>query len=107
MNRAACVLFLLLGFAFPSRPRSPAGLSATYPVVTSYEVRPGVLMIPRYTADGQVCEMSFARQHTTRSGVYLDSVISDKLAIDISDELVPPAARGHELHDAPDRLEQL
>ena len=29
-------------------------------------------------------------------------LISDKLANDISDELVPLAARGHELHDAPD-----
>jgi hypothetical protein len=102
MNRAACVLFLLLGFAFSSGPQSAGDLSAMYPVVTSYEVRPGILMIPRYTADGQVCEMSFARQHTTRSGVYLDSLISDKLANDIYDELVPPAVRGHELHDAPD-----
>jgi hypothetical protein len=70
-------------------------------VVTSYELRPGILMIPRYTDDGQVCEMSFARQHTTRSGLYLDSRISNKLANDIANELVPPAARGEELHGPP------
>lgn len=101
MNRAVFVLFLVLGFAFSSRPQSAAGLSATYPVVISYEVRPGILMIPRYTADGQVCEMSFARQHMTRSGVCLDSRISDKLANDIVNELAPPAARGEELHEPP------
>jgi hypothetical protein len=100
MNRAAFVLFLLLAFAFSSRPQSAAGLSVTYPVVTSYEVRPGILMTARYTDDGEVCEMSFARQHNTRSGLYLGSVMSDKLTNDIVNELAPPSARGKELRDA-------
>jgi hypothetical protein len=101
MNKALLSLSLGLVLALALRSQSVADLNAKYPVVTSYEVRPGILMIPRYTDDGQVCEMSFARQHTTRSGLYLDSRISNKLANDIANELAPPATRGDELHGPP------
>jgi hypothetical protein len=94
MNKALLFHSLGLVLALALRSQSVADLNAKYLVVTSYEVRPGILMFPRYTDDGQVCEMSVARQDTTRSGLYLDSRISNKLANDIANELVPPAARG-------------
>jgi len=93
-NKTALVLILLLGFAAPSRSQSDADLSSEYSVVKSFEVRPGILMTPKYTADGQVWEMSFERQHAPKSGAQLDSIISDKSANDIVDQLVPPSVRG-------------
>jgi hypothetical protein len=96
MNKSALVLLLVFGFATPSRSQSTAELSAKYPVVTSFEIRPGILMTPKYTDEGKICRMSFERQHATRSGNYLGSAISDKLAKDIVDQLVPPSVRGKE-----------
>ena len=94
MTKPAFLLLLALAFAAPSRSQTAADLSSKYPVVTSYEVRPGILMTPKYTSDGQVCQMSFERRHATNSGLDLDSYISVKLVREIVDELAPPSVRG-------------
>jgi hypothetical protein len=41
--------------------------------------------------------MSFEREHVTRSGIDLNSAISEGLARDIVDQLAPPLVRGTEL----------
>jgi hypothetical protein len=94
MFRTACVVFCLFFLAVSAGPQSPSEFAAKYPVVTSYEVRPGILMTPKYTDGGQVCEISFERQRATRSGNFLDSKMSDKLMESIEAELAPPAERG-------------
>ena len=94
MNKALLFLSLGLVLALALRSQSVADLNAKYPVVTSYEVRPGILMTPKYSADGQVCQMSIERQRGTRSGVMLDSFMSDKLVKEILDELAPRSERG-------------
>jgi hypothetical protein len=93
------LLILVFGLAFPSFAQSATELSAKYPVVTSYEVRPGILMTARFTAEGQACKMSFAIQHNQKHRLYLDSLMSEKMATDIADELVPPSVRGKELNE--------
>jgi hypothetical protein len=77
-----------------SQSQSSTELSTKYPVITSYEVRPGILMTPKYSADGQVCQMSIERQRATRSGVMMDSFMSAELVKTIVDELVPHSERG-------------
>jgi hypothetical protein len=94
MNRALLLLSLGLVLALTLRSQSLAELNAKYPVVTSYEVRPGILMTPKYSTDGQVCQMSIERQRGTRSGVMFDSFMSDKLVKEIVDELAPRSERG-------------
>ena len=94
MNKASLVLSLGLVLALALKSQSVADLNAKYPVVTSYEVRPGILMTPKYSADGQVCQMSIERQRGTRSGVMLYSFMSDKLVKEIVDELAPRSERG-------------
>jgi hypothetical protein len=94
VNKTLLILSLGLAFALACRLQTVDDLSAKYPVVTSYEVRPGILMTPRYTADGQVCQMSIERQRATRSGVMLDSFMSDRLVEEIVDELAPLSERG-------------
>jgi hypothetical protein len=94
MNKTLVVISLGLALALVRGPQTFTDLSAKYPVVTSYEVRPGVLMAPRCTADGQVCQMSIDRQRGTRSGVMLDSFMSDELVEKIVDELAPRSDRG-------------
>lgn len=94
MNKALSILIVFFA-ALLSHPQSASNLGNRYPTVTSYEVRPGILMTPRYTADSQVCQMSIERQRATRSGVMLDSFMSDKLVKEIADELAPRAERGN------------
>jgi hypothetical protein len=85
-----------------SQSQSSTELSTKYPVITSYEVRPGILMTPEYSADGQVCRMSIERQRATRSGIMMDSFMSAKLVKTIVDELVPQSERGPALGGSED-----
>jgi hypothetical protein len=61
-----------------------------YRAVESYEIRPGILMMPRYSEDGQVCEVAVERRHFSN----LDSTIPREMLTQIADELVPAGERG-------------
>jgi hypothetical protein len=65
-----------------------------YRTVEAYEVRPGILMMPRYGEDGQVCEIGLERRHYAGGVIYLDSELSRKDIDEIVDELVPVEERG-------------
>lgn len=52
------VLFLTLGIA--AWGQRSAELSAKYRQVTSYELRPTVVMTRKYAADGQACDETTA-----------------------------------------------
>lgn len=49
---------------------------ANYRRIEAYEVRPGILMLPRYTSDGKVCEIGLERLHYSPDLVRLDSGLS-------------------------------
>jgi len=63
-------------------------------VVEAYEIRPGILMMPRYSADGQVCEIGLEKLHYSQEMIRLDSDLSRQDISQIFDELVPSAERG-------------
>ena len=69
-------------------------LSVKYPLVQAYEVRPGILMTPKYAEDGQVCEMIVEKRHQTATTTDLGSTIPRDLVKELIDELVPPTERG-------------
>ena len=62
-----CVLLLTLVVA--ALGQTSSDLSAKYPQVTAYKVRPDVLMTARFAADGQVCEMTVEKRETTDTGI--------------------------------------
>jgi hypothetical protein len=97
MKKEMLTLLVILTGVVPSYSQTAAELSGKYPAILSYEIRPGILITPKYAADGQVCQISFERRHVTRSGVYLGSSISERLATEIAGELAPAAARGKAL----------
>jgi hypothetical protein len=80
---------LLLAAANPAREKF-----AKYKAVEAYEIRPGILMMPRYSADGQVCEIGLEKLHYSPEKIRLDSSLSRKEIDEIVDELVPSAQRG-------------
>jgi hypothetical protein len=67
---------------------------AKYKAIEAYEIRPGVLMMPRYSADGQVCEIGLEKLHYSPEIIRLDSSLSRKEIDQIFDELVPAVERG-------------
>ena len=80
---------LLLAAANPAREKY-----AKYKSIEAYEIRPGILMMPRYSADGQVCEIGLEKLHYSPEKIRLDSSLSRKEIAEIFDELVPSAERG-------------
>src|SRR4029077_12390876 len=70
---------------------------AKFTAIEAYEIRPGILMMPRYSADGYVCEIGLERLHYSPETIRLDSGLS-RMEIDaIFDELVPVEQRGERL----------
>lgn len=70
-------------------------LASKYPVVSAYEVRPGILMTAKYAADGQACEITLEKRHETPKKIDLGSTIPRDQIKQLIDELVPPSERGN------------
>jgi len=82
-------VMLLLPTVTPDREKF-----AKYKAVEAYEIRPGILMMPRYSAEGQVCEIGLEKLHYSPEKIRLDSDLSRQEISQIFDELVPSAERG-------------
>lgn len=86
---------LALAAVFLQAPANPAHERfAKYKAVEAYEIRPGVLMMPRYSSDGQVCEIGLEKLHYSPEIIRLDSSLSRKEIDQIFDELVSVDERG-------------
>jgi len=72
---------------------------AKYKAVEAFEVRPGLLVLPSYSADGQVCEIGLEKLHYSPEMVRLDSTLSRKEIDQVFDELVPADERGPQAKD--------
>jgi hypothetical protein len=67
---------------------------AKYKAIEAYEVRPGILMMPRYSGDGQVCEIGLEKLHYSSEMIRLGSELSRKEIDEVFDELVPANEKG-------------
>ncbi len=65
-----------------------------YRTVEAYEIRPGLLMMPEYSKDGQLCQIGLERRHYSSKGINLDSELTQKEIDEIAEELVPVNTRG-------------
>jgi hypothetical protein len=79
-------LFVLMG---PQNERF-----AKYKPVEAYEIRPGVLMMPSYSGDGQVCEVGIQKRNYSPEIIRLDSSLSREEIDQIFEELAPANERG-------------
>jgi hypothetical protein len=90
-----CVLLLTLVVA--ALGQTSSDLSAKYPHVTAYKVRPDVLMTARFAADGQVCDMTLEKRQRTDTGIVFGDSFSDTEVRSLMDDLVPENERGRNL----------
>lgn len=67
-----------------------------YKAIEAYEIRPGILMMPRYSNDRQVCEVELEKRHYSNETAFLDSQLPHEVIIQIIDELVPDGERGRQ-----------
>ena len=74
---------------------------AKYKAIEAYEIRPGVLMMPRYSSDGRVCEIGLEKLLYSPETIRLDSSLSREEIDQIVDELVPADERGPRSEDFP------
>lgn len=79
-------------FLFPVKTQNER--FSKYKRIEAYEVRPGILMLPRYSANGQVCMIVLQKELYDRGGVDLDPSLSRESLDQIFDELAPPSERG-------------
>ncbi len=85
----ACTAMILL-----SAGRPQGNKFSKYQTIEAYEIRPEILMMPRYSDDGQVCEIGLERRHYFPEKVNLDSDLSRDEIDQIADELAPANERG-------------
>src|SRR5579859_3843202 len=88
---AGVVMFLLFS-VFSVKPQNDRFVK--YKAVEAYEIRPGILMMPRYSDEGQVCSIEIERRHYADGTAFLDSQLPHEVMIQIIDELVPVGERG-------------
>src|SRR5215471_1931155 len=91
ITAVAFCLWLLLSIA--ASGQTATDMSAKYPALSAYEVRPGILMTANYADDGQVCEITLQRYYSPNQKD-ADSTIPAKLEDQLIDELAPEAERG-------------
>jgi len=84
----ASLALVLLG----AKPQSD--LFSKYKAVEAYELKPGILMMPRYTADGEVCEIGLEKRQYSPELIRTSSRLSHAEIEQYVDELVPSDARG-------------
>jgi hypothetical protein len=68
-----------------------------YKPIEAYEIRPGVLAMPRYAQDGQLCEVGVEKRRYSPELIRIDDDFSQKEIDQIVDELVPVSERGQRL----------
>jgi hypothetical protein len=68
-----------------------------YKPVETYEVRPGILMMPRYSKDGQVCEIGLQKQLYLPDDIFYDPALNRAEINKIVDELAPLTTRGKKI----------
>jgi len=65
-----------------------------YHIVEAYEVRPGVLITPVYSAGREVCEISIEKRHFSNNNVDIDATMSKEQILSLFDEIAPREERG-------------
>lgn len=90
LGLASTAAFLLLGLG--ERPQTE--MFSKYRAVEAFEVLPGILAMPRYADDGQVCEIGVQRRIYSPEMIRLDADLSRQEIDQVVDDLVPSDERG-------------
>jgi hypothetical protein len=65
--------------------------------VEGYEIRPGIIAVPYYSAEGKICTIALEKRHFSLKAVDLDAEMPEEQVHQIFDELAPVNDRGRQL----------
>lgn len=88
----ACFLLLML----PIPAQTADQLAQEYRPVAAFEARPGILLVPRFADNGEVCEIKLERVQSLESQADNDAEKSSRTFKGLIDEIAPPNERGRE-----------
>lgn len=92
MTRGIGLFFAIVALVFAS---SDSGQRfAKYKAVKAYETGSGILVLPRYSNDGQLCEVTLEKQHYSGGTVDLGSALSHDKVIEVVNLIAPASERG-------------
>jgi hypothetical protein len=97
MLKSALLVSTLMALLFSVRPQNDR--FSRYKSIETYEIRPGILVMPRYAADGEVCEITMEKHHFDNGKADLNTTIPRETFIQLVDELAPPNERGRQTMD--------
>jgi hypothetical protein len=86
---SACALAILL---FAAKPRDDR--FSRYKPVEAFEVRPGILVMPTYSSDGQICQAVIQKEHYSDGVIHLDSTMPRDVVDRVVNEIVPDSEKG-------------
>ncbi len=93
--------FLSIGIAIAlfvaAKPQSER--FSKYKAIEAYEIRPGVMAMPRYSENGNLCKIDLERLKFSSGNMALGSMLSQDEIKEIADDLVPASERGRSLPD--------
>jgi hypothetical protein len=75
-------------------PLGPNKRFDKYQAIETYEIRPGILITPTYTAQHEICEVAIEKRHYSNNVVDMDAELSDEQIQELFEELVPKSERG-------------
>jgi hypothetical protein len=67
---------------------------AKYKAVNAYETGSGILVLPRYSSDGQLCEVTLEKQHYSGDTVELGSALPHDKIMEVVNLIAPASERG-------------
>jgi hypothetical protein len=75
-------------------PGSSSDRIQKYHAIEAYEIRPGIIITPVYTASHDLCEISIEKRHYSNNSVDMDATMSKEQILSLFDELVSKEERG-------------
>ena len=81
---------LLAFFIAPS-----SGRFGKYHAVEAYEIKPGIIVTPVYSASQDLCEIGIEKRHYSNNNVDMEALLSKEQILSLFDEIVPREERGH------------
>jgi hypothetical protein len=79
---------------------------ARYKRLEAYEAKPGILVIPKYAGDGQVCEIELEQRRYVDGVAAVDATLPVQATAELIDQLAPPQERGPRTVGVKDRIMQ-
>ncbi len=93
-NLAIVFAVLLLTMAPRTSAQDAQRLERKFPKLEAYAATPDVLLLARYAADGQFCELVMQPRHWVRKTMRVDPTLSQKEIVTLVEDLVPESQRG-------------